>query len=192
VKAWSVSLLPMTAIAAYPAVVSAATGADHVEGHSTAAWLALCFSFVNFFIFAFLMYRFAWPAVRDFLVSRSVELREAMSVAAKAREEADKIRREYAAKEAALDETRRKMIEELREGAARDRERLLEEARLAGERLRLDAERRAESELARARRELRAEAARLAADIAERDIRSRLGDADQSRLVREFVDGVSQ
>ncbi|HYC57836.1 MAG TPA: ATP synthase F0 subunit B [Candidatus Binatia bacterium] len=187
----AMALSSLLLLGSAPALAASGAG-DHGNGHSAAAWLTLAFSFVNFFIFSFVMYRFAWPALRDFLVNRSRELQEAMSVAANAREEAERIRREYAVKEAALGETRRAMIEELRESAERDRERLLEEARLAGERLRADAERRAESELARARRELRAEAARLAAEIAERDIRSRLGDADQSRLVQEFVEGVSQ
>jgi F-type H+-transporting ATPase subunit b len=115
-----------------------------------------------------------------------------MAVAEAARREADQIRAEDAAKEAALEETRRRMLEELRQGAAADREKALQTAREAADRLRADAERQAEHDLARARRELRAEAAKLAAEIAERDVQSRLSDADRARLVREFVEGVAR
>jgi F-type H+-transporting ATPase subunit b len=181
------------------ALVLCATAALAAEGghgsdgaHSQAAWLTLLFSAVNFSIFVFLLTRYAWPALRDFLVKRRHEVAEAMAAAERAREEAEAIRREFAAKEAALEETRRRMLEEIRQGADADRARSLREAQEAGERLRAEAARQAEHDLARARRELRAEAARLAAEIAEKEVRSRLNDADRSRLVREFVEGVSK
>ena len=162
-------------------------------GHGdAAAWQSLGFAFFNFFLFCFLLWKYAWPALRDFLVTRSSEVASAMAAAEQARKEAEQIRREFAAKEAALEETRRRMLEEIRSGAAADRERALREAREAADRLRADAEKQAENDLARARRELRAEAARLAAELAEQDVRSRLGDADRSRLVREFVEGVAR
>jgi F-type H+-transporting ATPase subunit b len=142
-----------------------AAGAEGHHGPDPTAWLALIFSFVNFSIFAFLLYRYAWPAVRDFLSARSKEVADAMAAAERARQEADAIRQEFAVKEAALEETRRRMLEDIREGAAADRERLLKETEAAAQRLRAEAERQAEHDLTRARRELRAEAAKLAAEL---------------------------
>jgi F-type H+-transporting ATPase subunit b len=84
------------------------------------------------------------------------------------------------------------MLEEIRQGAASDREKMLVDAKAAAERLRAEAERQAEHDLARARRELRAEAAKLAAELAEKDVRSRLSDSDRARLVSEFVEGVAR
>lgn len=182
----------VTTLLVMQAVTSVASEAAHHEGGSeSAAWVTLGFSFVNFLIFAILMRKYAWPAVRDFLSSRRKEVAEAMAAAEQARREAEAIRAEYSAKEAALEETRRRMLEEIREGAALDREKSLREATAAAERLRADAERQAEHDLARARRELRAEAARLAAKLAEKDVEARLTEADRARLVREFVDEVS-
>lgn len=155
-----------------------------------AAWMTLLFSFVNFSIFLYLIRRFAWPAARDYLATRHREVADAMAVAEQARAEAEAIRAEFAEKEAALEETRRHMLEELRLGAQADREKLIEDARNAAERLRAEAERQAEFDLARARRELRVEAARLAAELAEKEVQARLTEADRSRLVREFVEGV--
>lgn len=165
--------------------------ADAAHADNSAAWATLTFSFFNFSIFVFLLRRYAWPPVRDFLSNRRREVADAMAAAEKARQEVEAIRHEYAAKEAALEETRRRMLEEIRSGAASDRERLLKEAEAAAQRLRADAERQAEYDLARARRELRIEAARLATELAEKDVRARLSDADRSRLVAEFVEEVT-
>lgn len=162
------------------------------EGHDSAAWMTLGFAFFNFFLFVFLLRKFAWPPVKDYLFSRRSEVEAAMAAAKNAREEAEAIRREFAIKEAALDETRRRMLEELRIGAEADRERALRDANAAAQRMKAEAEQQAQNELARARRELRAEAARLAAELAEQDIRAKLTDADRTRLVREFVEGVAR
>jgi F-type H+-transporting ATPase subunit b len=167
-------------------------GDAHGGGHDSAAWLTLAFTFVNFSIFLFLLNRYAWPAVRDFLSNRHREVAAAMAAAEQARLEAETIRRDYAAKEAALEETRRRMLEEISRGAEADRAKLLNDAEAAAQRMRADAERQAEHDLARARRELRAEAARLAADLAEKEVRSKLTDADRARLVREFVEGAAR
>jgi len=175
-----------------PTLASAAAEAGHAaEGHVSRDWGGLAFAFINFSLFLIVLRRFAWPAVQDFLQGRRREIAEAMSIAARAVAEAEQIRREYAAKEAALGETCRKMVEEIREGAALDRQRALAAASEAAERMKADADRQAASELARARRELRAEAARLAAQLAEVQIRERLDLEDRSRLIKEFVAGVS-
>lgn len=195
--------LRLAAVTAYVVATSAAVAVASEAGHEAAhaaegdhgdggAFLALVFSFVNFSIFLFLLKKYAWPAVRDFLATRRSEIADAMAAAEQARAEAEAIRRDYASKEAALEETRRRMLEEIRAGAAADRERLLRDAQAAAERLRADAERQAEYDLARARRELRAEAARLAAELAEQEVRTKLTDADRARLVREFVEGAAR
>lgn len=167
-------------------------GAEAGHHDSSAAWITLLFTFVNFSIFLFLLRRYAWPAVRDFLATRHDEIAAAMAAAERARQEAEAIRSEYAAKEAALEETRRRMLDELRRNAEADRDRVLRDAQTASERMRADAERQAEHDLARARRELRAEAARLAAELAEKEVRARLGDTDRARLVREFIEEVDR
>lgn len=189
-------LVPAATLLASLVAVTAAHAVEggHGEAHGGdgAAWLTLAFSAVNFAIFAFLIQRYAWPAVREFLANRHDEVATAMAAAETARREADAIRREYAEKEAGLEETRRHMLEEIRLTAAADCERLMNEAQAAAERLRADAERQAEHDLARARRELRAEAARLAAELAEKEVRAKLTDADRSRLLKEFVEGVAR
>ncbi len=187
-------LISAASVALLCAPVFASAGGDtHLQGHpSGAAVLTLLFSFVNFFIFVYVINRFARRPFRDFLANRRKTLVEAMSAAARAKEEADAVKAEYEAKAAALEETRRQMVEEIKKLGAKDRERVLEAAREAAERLRENAQRAAESDLQRARSELRAEAARLAAEMATRDIEARLTAEDRRRLVDDFLEAVEQ
>jgi F0F1-type ATP synthase membrane subunit b/b' len=53
--------------------------------------------------------------------------------------------------------------------------------------MREDAERTARSDLERARQELRAEAAKLAEELARDEVRRRLTDQDRKRLLDEFL-----
>ena len=173
-----------------PAIAAAAGGGGaHVEAHhDSAAWMTLAFTVVNFSLFVLLMVRVARNPLRDFLAGRRREVEEALASAAEAKEEAERIQREFEAKEAGLEQQREEMIRELKEMAAKDRERALAEARETAERMKNGAQRTAESDLARARRELRAEAARLAAEIAAGRIAGQLGATDRDALLKEFLD----
>jgi len=187
-----------------PAIVAAAVlladagqafgagGGGHDGPPTVGAWVTLGFTFFNFFLFIWILRRFAWPPIVRFLANRHQDVKDAMAVAEKARAEAEEVKKEYALKEAALEGTRTRMIEEIRAAAVADRARALQEAEALAERLRSEVERQAGNELARARRELRAEAARLAAELAEKELRATMTAADRTRLVREFVEGVAQ
>ena len=113
-----------------------------------------------------------------------------MAAASKARADAEKLKAEYEEKLAALEETKSELTREIESIAQADHDRLIEEARKAGERLQADAERRARSELESARRELRAEAARLAAELARAQLAERIEERHQRRLIREFRERV--
>lgn len=173
---------------------TAATAAEehHGGGTTPAQWMTLIFTCINFFLFVFLLWKFVRVPLQDFLRTRRKSLVDAMSAAAEAKAEADRLKQEYETKLAALDETRRQMIAELRAIAESDRERALEAAREAAERMRSEAERTAQVDLERAKRELRAEAARLAAELAAGELRQRLDDQVRERLVREFLKGVAE
>ncbi len=186
-------LLIISFLAVVPVTVFASQAAEHAgAGHSSSQWLTLAFTAVNFSLFVFFITKFARAPLRDFLTNRRKQLVEAMSAASRAKEEAEKVKAEYAEKVAQLESTRAELIAEVRAIAESERARALTAAREAGERLQRDAELRAKSDLAAARRELRAEAAALASEIASRDIQARLDDSGRRRLLSEFVEKVKQ
>lgn len=171
----------------------AAGDAGHAGEHllSSGDWFNLGASVFNFCLFVFLFHRFTSAPLRDFLASRRKELVEAMSAAARAKEEAERVQAEYQEKLAGLDQAREELTAELRAMAEADGKRLLVAAREAAERMLTEAGRTAQSDYETARAELRAEAARLAAELASTTLASKLGDADRNRLIEEFLKEVS-
>lgn len=178
---------------AIPSAAFASEAAAQHGGSPTAGqWLLLLFAFINFAGFVYLFRRFAGPPLREFLEGRRQELVELMAAAERAKSEAERLKREYEAKTAALDQTRRELIAEVREIAEADRRRMLAGAQEASARLLRDAERAAHSDIERARRELRAAAARLAAEIASAEVARRMDEPTRHRLFAEFLAGVSR
>jgi len=180
--------LPTAAIVFAVAIPAFAVEHPGTEGPpSSEQWRLLGFAFVNFAIFVFLMYRFARAPLRDFLAGRRAHVVAEMAEAARLKEEAERLKREYEHKAAELDKARHELISEIRSIAEADRERAIAAVELAAQRMRDDVDRTAQSDLERARADLRAEAARLAEDIARDELRRRMGESDQQRLLREFL-----
>lgn len=189
----SLALVAIALILALGVDAAFASGAAHGEEHGPtgAQWFILLCTIINFSIFAFAMVRFTKAPLADYLKQRREEVVEAMSAAARAKAEADQLKAEFEAKAAALDQTRAEMIEEIKGIAAKDRERIMSEAAETAERMQKDAELRAENEVAAARRELRAEAARLATELAEKQVRAQLDAGGRKALLDDFLEGVS-
>lgn len=78
-----------------------------------------------------------------------------------------------------------------RQRAEAERDRILSDARSTAERIRRDGAAAVELELRRAREELRAEATRLAIELAADRLESEINDADRDRLLDEFIDRVA-
>jgi F-type H+-transporting ATPase subunit b len=176
-----------------PGLAFAADGGGHHSGGPTyGQWVLLGFTVANFLIFVGMFRYFTKAPLRDFLVSRRKEIVEAMAAAAKAEAEADRIKKEYEAKAAGLEKARADLISEIRGIAENDREHAIQAATEASARLRQDVERTANSDLERARLELRAEAARLASEIATKEIESKMDPATRQRLLNEFLERVDR
>ena len=174
------------AVLAAKTALAAETHAEH-GAPGAEQWKLLAFSAINFAIFIALMVRLARSPLRDFLVNRRQRLVDSMEEAARLKAEAERLRKEYEQKAATLDRAREDLIAEVKRIAEADRKRSLVAAEEAAERMRQDAERTARSDLERARQELRAEAAKLAEELAREEVRRRLTEQDRKRLLEEFL-----
>ncbi len=180
-------LMLALALVLLPVVAVAAGGGGHHEADPAAQWKLFAFAVVNFLIYAFLMRRFAGQPIKDFLSGRRREVADAIEAAGKAKAEADKIKAEFEAKAAKLEETKAELIEEVKAIAEAEHARVIAAANETAERMRRDAELTAESDLLRARRELRKEAAKIATELATEMIRGKLDDNERQRLLRDFI-----
>jgi len=181
--------LPSAAFALALCAASAfAAEAEHGGGHaSSEGWLLLVRHALNLGILAFLLMRFALPALRDFMRERAGNLREQMDSARRDLELAQRELRHLRAELDRADEEESELVLEAERAGQAEHEHLLARSREAAQRLRDDARRVADQELERARGVLRAEAAELATQLAGELLRERLDASDDRRLFDEFT-----
>jgi F-type H+-transporting ATPase subunit b len=168
--------------------VAFASEAAHGEHAPSIGTLVL--PIVNFAIFSFVLWRYAWPALRSALADRqagvSRELSEGDVAHREARTELEKIE----ALRARSREDADKLIAEIREEGEAQARALLDQARRSAERIRRDAELLAAQEGARAAHGIRAEAADRIVARATEIVRQRFGEGEQRRAVADFLSEV--
>lgn len=157
------------------------------EGHHEPTWTLTILGFVNFAIYAFIMYRFAWPAVVKYLKERRAAVVSALEAAARAHAEAEALKAEFQAKLANVEADAARARDELMEIARNEADNLVAEGKRSADRIRRDAQLVADQEVARARRTLQEDAAQLIAKIAGELVSQKLTTEDQARFVQSFI-----
>jgi F-type H+-transporting ATPase subunit b len=170
-----------------PAVLWAAEEGHGGRGEHVPSISGLVFPIINFLIFAFILYRYVIPAVQDALRQRREKITLALEEAKRAKEEAERLRKDYEQKLAGLAAEQEKMREQALEAAERERGRIIEEARQMAERVKNEAQQIAQREVEEARRTLRQEVANQAVRMATELLQSRLTQTDHRRFVQDFV-----
>jgi F-type H+-transporting ATPase subunit b len=171
-----------------PAQAWAAGGGAHHVPSIGDIWFPLS----NFAIYAFILYKFALPPVRDFLKSRREEVMSTIAQSAAKKQAAENLVSEYKAKVAGLDKEIATMRAALNEEGEREKVRLVSEAETLATKLREDAVFLAEQEVKIARQQLRQEMANQAEAAARALVERNLTAADQNRLAQEFVQNIGQ
>lgn len=150
---------------------------------STSGWV---FRWVNFALLAAILVYAFWKAGPKFR-KNSEEITRKIAEGTRARDAAERQRREVRTKLAAIDTEVAAMREEAKRGAEAEAERIRALAKAEAELI----ERAAQAEIAAAQRaarlELRATAARMAIHMAEGMLREKLTPGDESALFRNFV-----
>lgn len=174
------------AVLALLLVASDASAASETA-HGPNFWM-LGVQVLNAAILLFILIRFAGPALRDYFQARSVQIRESIEGAQEQLREAEAEIAELRTRLEAFEGESGRLVEGAAENAEAERGRMLERARATAQRIREDAERVADSEIERARQALRAEAARLATQLAGELLRDEATPDDDKRIVSEFID----
>ncbi|MCE2390290.1 MAG: ATP synthase F0 subunit B [Proteobacteria bacterium] len=152
----------------------------------------LAFQALNLAILVFVITRFAGPAVRDYLRTRSRDIRERIDASQRALEQAQAEIAELRARLARSDEESRELVEQTARAAESEKQRSVARAEETAERIRGEARRVADREIDRARGVLQAEASQLAVELAEQILRERLTGDDDQRLVEEFAQRIGE
>jgi F-type H+-transporting ATPase subunit b len=168
----------------FPLALAYASGGGG-EGPSLASF---AWKLLNFLIIAGMIYWLAAKKVKEFFSGRREGIKRSLAEAVAAREDAEKRFREYEAKleraTGEIDEITR-MIET--QGLA-EKERIIEEARKAAAKMKEDAQTRMEQEFSKASYQLRNEAVRLSAQMAEGLLRKNIHVEDHEAMVQDYIE----
>ena len=135
---------------------------------------------------------FARKPVLAYLAERRSGIEGNIQSAEQVLSEAEARLSEWSTKVDRLDEDMATIREAARKSAEDERTRIIAEAQAAAQRILASAGDAVQAETRRAQVILREEAADLAVELAEKILREQVGDADQARLVDEFIAKVEQ
>ncbi len=183
-----IARLAILAVALLAPGVALAEEGGH-EGGGLGTLLAHAFNFL--LLLGVLIYALRKP-LSQFFANRRRAIQEDLRRAGALLADAQARLAEWEGRIARLDAEVAAIQSASRERAEAERGRIVEEARLAAERIRRDAQAAIEQEARRAREALRGEAAELAVELATKLVREQVTEADRTRLLEEFVGRVQQ
>lgn len=173
-----------------PALALAAGGEHHVDsGVLLKDFIWRC---INFAVMAGLIVYFIRKPLSGGLQNRRAEIEKTLADAAKAREAAEAKALEYQEKLAKASAEIDNIYLAIRREGELERDKILASAKEMSVKIEQEADAKAASAVARARTELRAEAARLAVELAEELLAKNVTAADQKRLVDEYMQKVGE
>jgi F-type H+-transporting ATPase subunit b len=138
-------------------------------------------------LFALVVWALKKANVKGTLAARQATIDKALREAADAKEAAEKKFAEYSDKLAAANREIDEIYAAIRAEGEAEKARIIAEARVTAEKIKEQAAQAANQEVFRARTELRAEAVRLAVELAEQSIKEKIVQDDQDRLVGEYL-----
>jgi F-type H+-transporting ATPase subunit b len=167
---------------------ASAAEAEHHAPSINEIW----FPVANFLIFAFIIFRYALPPVRNFLQTRHDEVVATVQAALTKKQQAEAIVEDYKGRLARLDQEVQSIQESLRAEGEREKAKLLSETQTLAAKIKEDARFLADQEVKMARQEIREEMASEAEATARNLVQRHLSAMDQSRLVEDFIQSIGQ
>ena len=143
---------------------------------------------INFIILVILMGAFLYGPLLKFLDDRSISIQNDIDSAENSKIESEKILEEVKGhlRQAKLDG--RKIIDDANEKSREDHKKILQEANLAKEEVLKESQIQTEAMVKQAKEELKREVIVIASDIAEKLIKSNIGNIDQEKIVEDYLD----
>jgi F-type H+-transporting ATPase subunit b len=167
---------------------ASAAAADHHAPSIHQIWLPLG----NFLIFAFIIVRYAFPPIRNFLRSRHGEVLASLEEAAAKKHQAEAIVQDYKGRLSRLEQEVQSIQAALRTEGEREKTKLLSETQILAAKIKQDAQFLADQEVKMARQTIREEIADQAESTARRLIQRHMSPSDQDRLAEDFVRTIGQ
>lgn len=182
----NVFLIVLAVQAASVSVVLASSGEGGEHGGG-ADPMDIIWKVVNFAILVFILWKFGRKPLGDFLRMRTETIQKSLEEAREAKELAQRALEEVEEKLKTKDQEIEKIVSSAKSSGEKEREELIKEGERMSEKLLEQARANIDFELKNAREALKAEAAELAMELAEKKLKERLSEEDRKRLFEEAL-----
>jgi F-type H+-transporting ATPase subunit b len=171
-------------------IAYASSGADASPtfwGIPTTKWWDLLWRVLNFAVLLIVLIKVLSKPIANGLRARQQSIKEQFTDLEERKAEADKAYQTYEEKLAAIDQEVSDIIQSAIAQGESEKERIITEANRAAEDIKRQAEMAIQHELAEAKLKLREEVANQAVVMAEELIRKNLQEADQQKLIEDYL-----
>jgi F-type H+-transporting ATPase subunit b len=153
-------------------------------------WLGYAMKVVNMIVLVGFLYWLLAKKIKEFFVGRQEGIKTTLEQARIAKEEAEQKYKEYTEKLEKATEEIAGISDMIRAQGLAEKERIIEDARKAAEKMKEDTQARVEQELKQAGNLLRAEAVKLSVEMAEELLKRNITGADHDAMVKDYLDKV--
>ncbi len=160
---------------------SASGGGGHGE---TQGWL---WPIVNFSILAFILYFFGRKPVKEYFQKRTEMIEKSLKEASEARELAQKTLLEVQSRLNNTDSEIEEILQAARKSGEKEKEAVIAEGEKLKEKIIEQAKANIDFELQKAKEQIKSDAALLALELAEKEIREKLGQKEQDALINDYI-----
>lgn len=188
----SFSLLSSAVLCLLWITAALASGGSAAEGEEGPNWFNFMWRLLNFLVMVGLLYWLLAKKVREFLFERRSKISSTLAEAVTSREAAQKKFQEYSEKLDKATEEIKQIGEMIKSQGLAEKERLIEEARRAAEKMKDDVQARMEQEFTTASQHLKVEAVRLSAQMAAELLKRRVTAADHDAMVKDYIEKVGR
>lgn len=153
-------------------------------------WLDFAMKVINMIILVGFLYWLLAKKIKEFFVGRREGIKTTLEQAKVAKEEAEQKYKEYTEKLEKATEEIAGISDMIKAQGLAEKERIIEDARKAAEKMKEDTQSRVEQELKQAGNLLRAEAVKLSVEMAEELLKRNITGADHDVMVKDYLDKV--
>ena len=178
------SILPVITTA------SMAYAAGGGEGSSKEMLIDFAWRVANFVVLVGFLYWLLAKKIKEYFLERRQTIKSTIDEKVAEKEATEKKFREYSAKLDKATEEISNIFEMIKSQGTTEKEKIIEDAKKAAEKMKEDAQTRMEQEFKAARNQLRAEAAKLSVEMAEELLKKNITQEHHEHMVKDYLDKV--
>ena len=183
----NVQLMLFLSVTVFLMLSGSAFAMEGAEHHVPITWRDWLWPIINFAILAFVLVYFARKPVREFFKNRTALIEKSLKEASEARELANKSLEKIQQRLKEADKEVNEILESSRKSGEREKEELIAQGESLKKKMIEQAKANIEFELEKAKKSLKSEAALMALEMAEKQIKERLDKDEQAKLIDEYI-----